>query len=270
MTGTLNFYSGSTLLGTSTISGTSAVLVTSSIPVGTSALTTSFGGNANFTPVTSFSRNITITQATPTLAAPSASPTSATPGTPVTFTQTVPAGATGTISFYSGSTLLGTGTISGTTATLTTTALAPGSNSITATFPGNANFTSPTSAPTIVTVGAAPTTTALVATPSGGAYGTSITLTATVTAGGSPVTSGTVQFLLGGVLQGTGTLNSSGVATFTTATFPADSTSLQPLSPRQAATRPAPPLPIPSTSTKPLRASPRQQCRPPARATGPR
>lgn len=66
-------------------------------------------------------------------------------GDSVTFTATVTAGATGTVSFYTGATLIGTGTVSGGTATLTTTALAKGTGSIVAVYGGDSAFLESTS-----------------------------------------------------------------------------------------------------------------------------
>ena len=75
-----------------------------------------------------------------------------------------------------------------------------------------------------LTVTGAPTTTALTA-PATSTYGTSVTLTATVTsADGTP--GGSVNFLSGTTLLGTGTLNASGVATLNTTTIPGGTDSL--------------------------------------------
>jgi large repetitive protein len=49
---------------------------------------------------------------------------------------------TGTVSFFDGATLLGTGTLVGGVATLTTSSLSPGSHTIFATYPGNPDFDS--------------------------------------------------------------------------------------------------------------------------------
>ena len=57
----------------------------------------------------------------------------------VTFTATVSAGATGTITFMDGSTVLGTVTITGTAASLTTRTLAIGTHPITAVYSGDSN-----------------------------------------------------------------------------------------------------------------------------------
>jgi MBG domain (YGX type)/Bacterial Ig-like domain (group 3)/FG-GAP-like repeat len=81
-------------------------------------------------------------------------------GTPVTLTATVPEGATGTVTFYEGTTPIGTVTIpsvtgqtnTGITVTLVTTSLAPGTQTITAVFSGDANFPPSTSPPITVVV----------------------------------------------------------------------------------------------------------------------
>jgi hypothetical protein len=67
------------------------------------------------------------------------------PGSPVTFTTTVPAGATGTLSFFDGITSLGTGTISGGKASFTTSTLAVGTHAITAVYSGDSNYNGATS-----------------------------------------------------------------------------------------------------------------------------
>ncbi len=65
----------------------------------------------------------------------------------VTFTATAPAGATGTITFLDGSTILGTGTLTNGQATLTTSTLTVGSHMITASYGGDTNNGAATSAP---------------------------------------------------------------------------------------------------------------------------
>jgi RHS repeat-associated protein len=61
-------------------------------------------------------------------------------GGSVTLTATISSGPTGTVTFYDGGISIGTGTISGTTAIYTTTLLAAGTHTITASWPGNASF----------------------------------------------------------------------------------------------------------------------------------
>ena len=102
-------------------------------------------------PSTSFSVATTAWQTTPTLSVA----TSSTPslyGGLVTFTATISSGPTGTVTFYDGSSVIGTGTISGTTATFTTSTLAVGVHTISAGWTGNANYSSVTSSSITQTV----------------------------------------------------------------------------------------------------------------------
>ena len=73
---------------------------------------------------------------------------------PVTLTVTVPAGATGTVSFYDGTTLLGTAPVTGNTASLTISTLGVGTHAISAVYSGDANFTTVTTKLSLVIVSA--------------------------------------------------------------------------------------------------------------------
>jgi len=73
-------------------------------------------------------------------------------GAPVTITATVTATATGTVTFYDGVRILGTKTVSGNQAALTTILLGTGSRSLTARYSGDVNFTPSTSVPITQTV----------------------------------------------------------------------------------------------------------------------
>ncbi len=142
-------------------------------------------------------------------------------GTSITLTATVsPSSATGTITFYDGSTSLGTGTISSGAASLATTTLAVGTHSITAVYGGDTSYTASTSsAVSVIITGAATTatTTTLTTTATAVTFGTSITLTAVV----SPTAAaGSVTFYDGTTSLGAVTL-ASGSAAFTTATLAA-------------------------------------------------
>jgi hypothetical protein len=118
-----------------------------------------------------------------------ASASSITAGTSVTFTATVtPASGsttpTGTVTFMSGSTTLGTGTLNGSgVATYATSSLAVGTQSITAVYGGDSNFSGSTSSAVTVTVTAAtPPSFSIAASPTSGS----------VSAGGSAQTTITV------------------------------------------------------------------------------
>jgi hypothetical protein len=67
--------------------------------------------------------------------------------TSFTLTASVPAGATGTVTFFNGTTSLGTGSVGANgTATLATSITAAGSYSLTATYGGDTNYSGSTSA----------------------------------------------------------------------------------------------------------------------------
>jgi hypothetical protein len=84
--------------------------------------------------------------------------------------------ASGTVSFYDGTTLLGTGTLSSGTATLSTATLAAGTHTVKAMYSGDSNFNPATSGASTITVTALPSAFTLSGTPStvtvtGGAQG---------------------------------------------------------------------------------------------------
>jgi subtilase family serine protease len=126
----------------------------------------SYGYNAGtgYDPVTglgSVDANVLITNwvpsapGTPTTTTLTAKPTSASQGASVTLTATVtPAsGPTGTVTFFvNKSTSLGVVNLASGIATLVTTTLPPGSDSVTASYSGDATFAASTSAAVIVTV----------------------------------------------------------------------------------------------------------------------
>ena len=125
---------------------------------------------------------------------------------------------TGSIKFFDGTTSLGKVSLNaGGTAALSTTALAAGTHSITASYFGDNEDSSSISnaVSVVVTQSAGATTTTLTASAALVTPGQSVTFTATVAPqSGSNVPTGTVTFLDGTTTLGEGTLNASGVATF--------------------------------------------------------
>ena len=71
-----------------------------------------------------------------------ATPTPSNFGQPVTLTATVTSGATGKVTFYDGTSVLGTSTISGSQAIFTTALLPSGVHSLHAYYSGNSTFVS--------------------------------------------------------------------------------------------------------------------------------
>lgn len=139
-----------------------------------------FANSVGTTP--SAAATLTVTKlSTTTALSSSANPSLS--GAPVTFTATVTAGATGSVSFYDGVTLLGTRTLDTGSATLSTAALAAGTHSITATYSGDADHDSSTS-PALSQAVQTPAVVTLQ--PIGGTYLPGATTTLTAAASGNP------------------------------------------------------------------------------------
>jgi uncharacterized repeat protein (TIGR01451 family) len=161
----------------------------------------------------------------PTTTTLSSSPNPSTPGQDVTFTATVAPTSgsgtpTGSVNFYEGETLLGSGPLNASgVATYVTSSLAAGEHTIKAIYGGDTVFDDSTSADLTHTVQDATTTTALVSAPNPSTVGQSVTFTATVTAASGTPT-GSVTFYDDGDSLGSGTLN-AGVATYTTSSLAA-------------------------------------------------
>ena len=167
------------------------------------------------------------TSTTTTLAATPASPRAA--GTSVTLTATVSPTAAGTVQFLDGSTDIGSPvTVSGGTASTSTTTLTPGTHSLSAAFtPADSSAfgaSTSTAVSYVITSPATSTTTSLGVTPTSPiTVGTQSTLTATV----SPSTAaGSVQFFDGATAIGGPVAVAAGSAS-TTTTFTANTHSVK-------------------------------------------
>jgi len=153
--GVVTFKDGATTLGVATISGTTAIYTTSILAPGSHSLTAIYGGDANWTGSTSAAATETVAKAKPTVAiGVSASTIKAGQTETLTATVTGIAGITptGNVTFYDGATALGTAALSNGKATLNTSTLAVGSHSIKATYAGDTNYTSLSSANAAVSV----------------------------------------------------------------------------------------------------------------------
>ncbi len=224
-TGTVNFLDNGTLIGTGTLAGNPGVatFTTSSLMVGTHGISASYAGDAYNGASTSPVVSQTVNQAqTSTTVSVATSPGVA--GSPETITATVKvitgaATPTGTVTFTSGTTQLGSATLSAGTAAITP-ALGPGTHQIIATYSGDADDSGSSSAPLPLTVVQATTQTALTITPNPALVLAPITFTAKVTGNGGAPT-GSVNFLANGDVIGAGTVGASGTATLSTSTLAA-------------------------------------------------
>ena len=231
-TGTVTFLDGTTVLDATSLSGGSATFTTSSLALGGHSITVSYGGDGNFTSSTSSALTQTVNQAGSSSVVVSGTNPSVY-GQSVTFTATVSASSpgagtpTGTVSFLDGTTVLGTGTLSGGVATYSTSSLSVGSHSITVSYGGDGNFTGSTSSAVSQNVNQDSSSSSVVSSANPSVYGQSVTFTATVSANspGAGTPTGTVSFLDGTTVLGTGTL-SGGVATYVTSSLSVGSHSI--------------------------------------------
>jgi hypothetical protein len=203
------------------------------LPAGSHSLVATYSGDNSFSgSASSPPTAITITKATPSGITVTPSAASVAAGQNVTLTATIAtqssgAGPTGTVTFMSGATTLGTAPVTGTaasglsgrnpvaasgTAALPTKFATAGAQSITATYSGDSNYNTvgPSPAATVTVTGSQATTTVVTSSANSIASGTSVTLTAKVTssANNGPAITGTVQFM-----NGTSALGSAATCT---------------------------------------------------------
>ncbi|HKH98943.1 MAG TPA: FG-GAP-like repeat-containing protein [Candidatus Sulfotelmatobacter sp.] len=144
-------------------------------------------------------------------------------GQAVTFTATVAASQlgsptpTGTVTFKNGSTVLGSGTLSGGQVSASATALPAGTDTVSAIYSGDSFYLVHTVTVT-QTVQQASTTAALVSSGNPSGVGQSVTFTATVSSATTGTPTGTVNFLDGATVIGSSAL-SGGVAAFSTSSL---------------------------------------------------
>jgi len=224
--GSVSFFFGETLLGSGNLNSSGvATLATTSLPAGADHLTAVYSGDNGFATSTSSIFTETITAPTSTTTTLTTAPNPAQAGQSVTLTATIsppPTGSSpGTVSFYDGDTLLGAGNVSSAgVAVFSITTLPAGANTLTAVYSGNSSFATSTSSGVTQTVTTAiATTTILTASPNPASSGGAVTFTVSVSPAPTGTALGTVSFYSGSTLLGTASVNSSGVATFTSTTL---------------------------------------------------
>jgi len=140
---TISFMKGKTVLGTGSLSGGSTSFPTSTLTVGTTLVTAVYGGDSNFVGSTSTTVKQVVSKATTTTTLTSSlNPSNA--GQSLTFTANVTpqfsGTVTGTVTFYDGTTALKTAGMNRGVARFTTSTLASGTHTITATYNGSTSF----------------------------------------------------------------------------------------------------------------------------------
>lgn len=212
--------------------------VTNNLPLGSNYFSATYSGDSNWGAAASNVTTVDIVQgpvATPTLSLASSlgGYGSVVQGTSVTFTATVTGSAgtpTGTVQFYlSGTALGGPVTLSSGVATYTTSALPPGTDTVTAAYSGSTSYSSATTNGVVTVVTQGPDTLAIaLSSPSTVSLATPVTITGTVTVGAlGPAPTGTVSLFDGNTSIASTALsgNAPAAVTFTV------NTASQPLAP---------------------------------------
>ena len=223
LTGNVNFVIDGGAPLSATLSGGVATVTTSTLSVGSHNVTATYNGDVNFAGSSGTDTQLVNQAATTTTVVSSPDPSVS--GELVTFTATVTANSpgsgtlTGNVNFVIDGGVPVPATLSGGTASITTSTLSVGSHAITATYGGDANFTG-SSGSDMQVVNQAATTTVVVSSPDPSVSGELVTFTATVTADspGSGTPTGNVNFVIDGGVPVPATL-SGGTASFTTSTL---------------------------------------------------
>jgi hypothetical protein len=229
-TGTVTFTSGSTTLATATVSSGAATATFALTASGLAQnITAHYGGDTEYVAANSAPASQTVSAAN-TVVALTASSNPALSGSAVTFTATVspvaPGQGTpvGNVAFYDSSTLLGTVSLSGGVATLTTSSLSAGTHNISAQYGSTTAFNGSTSSTVSESIGSPGSATVLASSPNPSVLGSPVTLTATVTSGGT-TPQGSVTFYNGASQIGTANL-SAGVGSISLTSLPAGTSTL--------------------------------------------
>ncbi|SNT41479.1 NHL repeat-containing protein [Granulicella rosea] len=214
-TGAITLYiDGTPYLAVELSSGVATFSIPAGLTVGTHALTATYAGDATYAPTTTATAatlSVVVTLATPTIMIAS-SGTDLNPGQSDTFTGTVVtqtglATPTGTLTFFDGTTNLGTATLNAAGIGSISYALASGTHSITVSYSGDTVYAAGKSSAVTVNVSSfITTTTALVVTPAqpvgGYVYGTALSATATITqSSGTATPTGTMTYSLDGAIS---------------------------------------------------------------------
>jgi hypothetical protein len=140
-TGKVVFREGTVIIGTANLSGATATITTTTLAVGVHLIVASYLGDDNYAGSASRPYAQTINQGEAATMAITSSINPSVYGTNVVFTATLNPGATGTVTFSDGSSVLGVANITSTgTASISVNTLWAGPHNITATYSGDATY----------------------------------------------------------------------------------------------------------------------------------
>jgi hypothetical protein len=236
--GTVTFAEGSTVLASNvTVDGTGhASFSTTTLSVGSHTITATFTGNSGWLGSSGSdagSPEVVNAASSTTSTTLLSSPNPSTVGQSVMFTSTTTSSAgapVGTVTFTEGATVWASGvSVDGAGhASFSTTALAVGSHILTASFTGASGWPNSSGNSPSQVVNTIATTTTLSSSSNPSVFSQPVTFTAAVApaSSGGGVLAGTVTFKDGATALGTGTVDGSGNATFTTSVVAAGSHSI--------------------------------------------
>ena len=199
--------------------GGTATFAISTLLAGTHPITTVYSGDANYKTSTSPVLPVVVGQGASAVAlASSVNPSNY--GQSVTFTATVTGPditPTGVVTFYDGSSALGTGTLNASgIATFSTSSLAGGPHSITAQYGGNAEYNSATSSVLTQIVNKIGVTLSIVSVPNPSVFGQQVTFTMTIVGVNGVIPTGSLTLTDNGNPLAVLPIDPTGKATFTT------------------------------------------------------
>ena len=211
-TGTVQFFGGSTPIGTATLSADTSANVSAHASLSTTntsaTLSAAYSGDDNFQASSS------PTPATTTVKlSSSANPSNV--GQSITLTATMVTSSTtpaptGSVDFLDGSALLGKATVSGGVATLAATFSTAGTHSLSANYNGDANYLASSSGPyiqAVMPIGAVPGVLTITSSAATAVFGQLVTFTSQVQGTGSVPPTGQIVFLDGGTGIGAGNIS---------------------------------------------------------------
>ncbi len=210
-TGTVTFVSAGSTLCVATLPAMSC-LTASTLTPGTYPVSATYSGDSNYNGVTASGASFTVTKDTVTLTE-LASPGTIVYGTTDTVSAGgLPAGATGTVTFKSGTMGLCTATLTATSCDTPAT-LTPATYPVTASYSGDVNDSAATATGAVFTVIKADTAITVTVSPGKTTSGESVTVSAW---GLPPSATGTVTFTSGGIVLCTATLPATSCTTTVT------------------------------------------------------
>jgi len=224
--GTVNFFEDGTQIGSGTVTAGVATFSSTTLSSATAhSFDAVYLGDSNYLTSTSPAVASAATGSVATTTALNVSPNPPVSGSTTTLTATISqtgssSSPTGTVTFYEDSVSIGTGTVSGGVATLTSTALSSTvAHSFIAVYGGDTTFktsTSPAFA-TAASTATVATSTLLSVLPNPPVSGSTTTLTATITYTGTTAPTGTISFYEdAALLQSTAVSNASSSISSTT------------------------------------------------------